>query len=135
MIALLTIFSLLFTFPIPNYTLEMEITNIDSEGTVYLGLYNSPINFLETEGMYRNLVQKVDPGNATLQINNLPKGVYAISFFIDTNGNGEIDYNFLGMPKEQYGFYVDPGIIFSEPPFEDISFELNSDLKISMKAK
>lgn len=108
---------------------------VTSPGTIYLGLYNSPIDFLEEAGMLQNVVQPISTEDNKIRFENLPSGEYALSFYIDENGNDEMDYNFIGMPKEPYGFYTDPGIIFARPKFKDVSFQLNESLKVEMKTK
>ena len=35
---------------------------------------------------------------------NLPTGKYLVSIYLDENLNNKMDYNFIGIPKEQYGF-------------------------------
>jgi uncharacterized protein (DUF2141 family) len=37
----------------------------------------------------------------------VPYGEYAVAAFLDMNGNGKQDRNFLGIPKEPYGFSND----------------------------
>ena len=43
-------------------------------------------------------------GKASLAFPALPAGDYAVVVFHDSNDNGEIDHNLIGMPKEQLGF-------------------------------
>jgi uncharacterized protein (DUF2141 family) len=40
----------------------------------------------------------------TVEISNIGSGEYAIAIFQDLNGNEILDKNFLGIPKEPYGF-------------------------------
>jgi len=40
----------------------------------------------------------------TVEISNLESGEYAIAVIQDLNENGKLDKNFLGIPKEPYGF-------------------------------
>lgn len=35
---------------------------------------------------------------------DLPAGEYLFSFYHDINNNGKLDTNFLGIPKEPFGF-------------------------------
>jgi uncharacterized protein (DUF2141 family) len=62
----------------------------------------------------------------------IPNGAYAISLFIDVNGNQEFDTNFLGLPKEQYGFSNNAMGTFGPPKFEPASFILDGYKKIKI---
>jgi uncharacterized protein (DUF2141 family) len=57
----------------------------------------------------------------------LPKGKYAISIFHDTNEDGELSTNFIGIPKEPYGFSNNPKAKFGPPSFEQSLFEFVED--------
>jgi uncharacterized protein (DUF2141 family) len=47
---------------------------------------------------------------------------YALSFFLDENGNQALDTGFGGMPTEGFGFSNDPTIGFSAPSWRDVKF-------------
>ena len=42
--------------------------------------------------------------------------------------NNKMDYNFLGIPKEQYGFSTNKIIRFRKPSFDEASFVFQNDL-------
>ena len=44
------------------------------------------------------------PGTHRFVFTGLPAGRFAVAVFHDENDNGEIDTDFLGIPKEGYGF-------------------------------
>lgn len=51
------------------------------------------------------------------------KGPFAIRVFHDANGNGALDKNFMGIPKEKYGFSNNPRIIAGPPKYAELLFE------------
>ena len=57
---------------------------------------------------------------------SLDAGVYGISVLDDENNNNKMDYNFLGMPKEGFGFsnYYHKGL--SKPHFDKFKFEIKN---------
>ena len=57
---------------------------------------------------------------------NLPYGWYGVSIFHDENGNGKMDQNAMGIPKEAYGFSNNAKGFFGKPGYKDVVFELNS---------
>jgi len=52
----------------------------------------------------------------------LPYGTYAVAVVHDADGNGKLNTNLLGMPRERYGFANDARGTFGPPSFEDASF-------------
>ena len=43
---------------------------------------------------------EIENGAATCRFDPIPAGTYAVACFHDENGNGTLDKNFLGIPKE-----------------------------------
>jgi uncharacterized protein (DUF2141 family) len=60
---------------------------------------------------------------------DLPEGRYGIVILDDENADGDMDYNWIGVPKEGYGFsnFIHKG--FSKPAYSDFEFDLNKDTK------
>lgn len=65
-------------------------------------------------------------------IEDLPKGRYMISIFHDLDSNEELNTNWIGMPKEPFGFSKDAKGKMGPPKFENASFELNEDLETTI---
>jgi uncharacterized protein (DUF2141 family) len=65
----------------------------------------------------------------------IPDGEYAIAFFIDANGNKKLDKNFLGIPKEQYGFSNNAMGTLSAPTFEQAKFQVAGNTVQNIKLK
>ena len=66
---------------------------------------------------------------------DLPEGIYAIALFVDANKNLKIDKNFLGIPKEQFGFSNNAMGKLSAPSFEQAKFEVRGDTLQNIKLK
>jgi uncharacterized protein (DUF2141 family) len=47
----------------------------------------------------------------------LPAGDYAVAAIHDENSNAKLDRNFIGVPKEGFGFANNPHVGLSAPPF------------------
>lgn len=52
---------------------------------------------------FKQVKQKARPGEMSVEFDNLPYGEYAVSIAQDRDDNGEINKNFIGMPKEPIG--------------------------------
>ena len=67
-------------------------------------------------------------------IDSLKYDSYAISIVHDEDGNGEMNTNFLGMPKEGVGVSNNAKGSFGPPKFKDAKFDFTSDFNtISIK--
>lgn len=79
---------------------------------------------------------KSDGEKVLIEFADLEPGEYAIKALHDLNANGEMDFNFLGIPQEPYGFSNDPKVTFSEPSFQAASFSVapgRTKIQITMK--
>ena len=77
--------------------------------------------------IYKSTEVFVKDNKAQIVFNSLKKGVYAFSFFHDLNNNKELDTNFLGIPKEPYGFSNYKKGRFGPPKFNEASLEINKN--------
>lgn len=56
---------------------------------------------------------------------HLPAGKYAIAVIHDENSNHKLDRNFLGIPKEGFGFANNPKVALSAPSFNAASTQVS----------
>jgi uncharacterized protein (DUF2141 family) len=54
----------------------------------------------------------------------LPPGRYGVAVMHDENENQKLDRNFLGIPKEGFGFANNPRVLLSAPSFQAASAEV-----------
>jgi uncharacterized protein (DUF2141 family) len=66
---------------------------------------------------------------------NLDPGVYGLALLDDENSNSEMEYNFIGMPKEGFGFsnFYLSGL--KKPKFDQFKFTLNKEQKLRINMK
>jgi len=85
---------------------SLIIENIKGKkGNLMIGWYNSEANYKDKNNpVYKKIVAVDQQKEITVTFDNIPAGRYAVSLFFDENGNKKMDTNFLGIPKEQYGF-------------------------------
>lgn len=115
---------------------ELSVTVPDlknTEAPIYMAIYKDNEDFLNTKKMFTGA--KAEPkGNKSAELKvELPEGEYALAIFQDINGNGELDTNILGIPKEPYGFSKNYKPVFSAPKFRDCSIEVKQDTKVSIR--
>ena len=118
--------------------LEITITNIQTpEGTLLIAIIDNPDNWLKSDAKelpFKDATHTVSStDDAVVLITDLPAGSYAISIFHDLNADQEMDTNFIGFPKEPYGFSAPMGK-FGPPNFEKAIVTIAEDTqKISIE--
>jgi uncharacterized protein (DUF2141 family) len=99
---------------------------------------NKDFPFCSSAAAYKSTSIKADNGSLVATFQNIPSGEYAISAFHDENGNGKLDTNWMGMPKE--------GMAAANmnkeknqnqgrrerPSFDKMKFQLNSSTTVSV---
>ena len=81
------------------------------------------------------MIVKVQDTKARFDFLDIPPGTYALAVIHDENMDGELRTNWLGVPKEGYGFSNDATASMGAPSFEAASFSYdgqNLDLTISL---
>ncbi|MEM9835853.1 MAG: DUF2141 domain-containing protein [Bacteroidota bacterium] len=121
--------SLLIFFSATAFTpstglLELTVVNVKGDqGRIWVGIYESEADFLDREKA-RLIEMKVDKaGKMVIPIQELQFGEdYALAIFHDVNDNGELDTNFLGLPKEPWAFSGEPKTRLRLPQFKEVNF-------------
>lgn len=105
--------------------LELRIENPPTNGTVMALLFNSASTFVALRDPV-TVVTLPSVGAMPGRIAGLPAGDYALVVYADANGNGRLDKNFIGIPREPLGFsnrYWPQG----PPSFTRAAFRLEAD--------
>jgi uncharacterized protein (DUF2141 family) len=98
-------------------TLEVTVKNIkEPKGNIRVGLFNNEKDFLKKA--IEGKVVKATGTEITVVFENLKAGDYAVSVIHDENGNGELDSNMVGIPKEGFAFGNNAMGMFGPPDFE-----------------
>jgi uncharacterized protein (DUF2141 family) len=119
---------------------EIKIKNIDFKRKGIIGIavfseeYKKFFPSNKKGVIYSGKINVSNKNEEVVKI-TLNKGKYAISVLHDENENNKIDFNFIGIPKEGYGFSNNPKIMFGPPSFDDcaIYFTNNSKIEIFLK--
>ncbi|MBL6715485.1 MAG: DUF2141 domain-containing protein [Pseudomonadales bacterium] len=62
----------------------------------------------------------------------LPGGTYAVGVFHDVDGDEALSKNFLGIPKEPFGFSNNVRGRFGPPSFKDASISITGKMAITI---
>ncbi len=117
-----------------NYDLTVTILNIKgNDGEIVIGMYNNKESFPLDDKQYKLISIGLDSLQGSYTIKDLQGGEYAVALFHDRNSDKICNTNFLGIPKEGYGFSKNFRPKLSAPKFEDCKFELKENLAITIK--
>ena len=122
---------------------QVEVTLIvkgfrNNNGDLLMGVFNDPGQFPYDPFLEFAWPKDTLNGDQMVLTFTLPeKGFYACSVLDDENSSGGMDKNFIGVPKEYFGFTNDarPGL-FSPPSYKDCLVEIKeSRNKLTIKLK
>ena len=108
-----------------NATLIIRIGNVAPRGIVRLGLYTEAEYPKDNAAWIASADVPAVGGETVVTLQNIPAGTYAIEVYQDLNSNGKMDRNFLGLPREPYGFSRDARPRLSKPDFSRVKFDVN----------
>jgi uncharacterized protein (DUF2141 family) len=108
--------------------LTITVDQIESTGgKVYVTLWGNKETWLDAEKSLQNIGLPAAVGAVTFVMHDVAPGRYAIATFHDENGNGQMDFNFIGYPTEGYAFSRDIRPFLSAPSFESCAFDIGID--------
>ena len=119
--------------------ISVTIKDIKSpNGQILMGIYKDDVSFDKEIAYKKAQAIKTKISNGTLLVEvKLEPGKYGISLMDDENFNGKMDYNFIGIPKEGFGFsnYYHTGL--TKPKLKSFLFEVieNKNTKVEVKMK
>jgi uncharacterized protein (DUF2141 family) len=119
--------------------IHVTVLNIRNNiGTVDCALFDAPKGFplAVLHFAMRLVVMKIRKTAARCDFEGVPSGTYALVVLHDENMNGKVDTNWLGIPKEGYGFSNGAKASSRAPSFSAASFAYDGkdlDLTIALR--
>lgn len=117
---------------------NVTITNLRSnKGKIILQVFKDNESYDDEHPFKRLEFDKKNSANGAMDIHiTLAPGAYGFTLIDDENGNGKIDKNIIGMPKEGFGFSNFFMTRLSKPAFKDFRFDIKApNTKVSIKVK
>jgi uncharacterized protein (DUF2141 family) len=110
---------------VAGVALTVRVSGLNNDrGRVAIALFASAEAFPDQKRALAGQMTRIQNGKASVRFANVRPGVYAVAVLHDENENAKMDFNFLGMPLEGYGFSNDASAMFGPPSFEAASFKL-----------
>ena len=116
---------------------EVRVEGVAStDGTVYASIFLSPEGFPgDKSRAFAYRAAPAQDGVVVLVFDNVPAGEFVVAVLHDADANQEMSFNFLGMPKEGFGFSRDARAKFGPPSFEKaaVSLEAGENKTLTVK--
>lgn len=106
--------------------LEVMVHGTGGGGVVNWALYASAEQY-DADKQMRGGRQVAAGESTAVSLGNVPPGRYSVAIFLDEDEDGEFDQNFLGIPKEPFGFSNDVMGAMGKPSFEKAAFEVDGE--------
>lgn len=139
--ALVTLWGLLlcasWVFGQAGNRLEVKVSGIKRTGKdVHVAIFRPTDDFPNEGSAWKHTrVSAMEEGEG-VALFDVPFGEYAVAVFLDENGNGKLDKNAIGVPKEQFGFSNNFRPRTGGPKFRNCRFEfseVNGSISIQLK--
>ncbi|MFV8834705.1 DUF2141 domain-containing protein [Aquisalimonas sp.] len=108
--------------------LRVTVENVEPDtGHLMVALYDDEAAFDARDGAVEEIRKSVDGECVVLTFTGVSAGDYAIAAFQDLDGDGELNTNLVGMPREPWGFSRDASGGMGPPDFGDAAFTVDGD--------
>lgn len=117
-----------------SLTIDLVLNHADG-GTMRMAICPDEAGYASEKGCVLKYAKAIGPV-VHLQFPDISPGTYAVKVFHDVNDNGLLDTNWMGIPREPYGFSNDAMGTFGPPSFQQASFKVGPGanvIRIRMK--
>ncbi|MEM6927141.1 MAG: DUF2141 domain-containing protein, partial [Myxococcota bacterium] len=117
---------------------DVKVLGVEGPGKVGCAVFRTAEGF-PSDGKRAVAVAEVEASKAvdgaiTCRFPDVQGGTVAVSVRHDVDGNGKLDTNLVGMPKEPFGFSRDAKLrTFGPPRFEDASVDARGTIEVTLR--
>mgnify|MGYP006290910007 CR=1 FL=1 len=117
--------------------LTVVVKNVAHQrGRLRLALVRNAREFADTGKAKHSAIKKIEGKEVTFVFDGVAFGEIALKAHHDENGNGTVETNVFGIPKEPYGLYRAVYPTFRAPRFDDAKFRFDKpSLRLVLKLK
>jgi uncharacterized protein (DUF2141 family) len=109
-------------------TIEAHVVKLrNNHGQVVCTLFTPSDKFPDQSHEGMTVAVPIKNRQATCHFKNVQYGNYAIVAYHDENHDGKFNQNWLGLPKEGFGFSDNPGTL-RKPTFNDAKFNVDQSV-------
>ncbi|TND04535.1 MAG: hypothetical protein FD123_3804 [Bacteroidetes bacterium] len=113
-------------------TLKVRVYGLrNASGFARVSLYNKPDTFLQEKGALWTTIAAIYGNEAVIVFKDTPAGGYAVAVLHDENANAKMDYNWLGIPAEGYGFSRVHAPVIAKPSFVECKLTVEAGKELT----
>ena len=110
--------------------ISIEVIGIkNTEGQIMISINKGPEGWPNANFVEQRFIPEFTLPTFTIIFENMPYGNYAVGVLHDKDNNGKMTKNFIGMPKEAFGFTRDYNVVFRAPKYEEANFDVKDPTK------
>jgi len=126
-----------FGMSVKSQNVEITLTDVRStKGQIVVSAFTDNQSFINNKMFMMKNFAKTNMSNGKMTVKfDIEPGTYGFVILDDENSNNEMEYNFLGIPKEGFGFsnYIHSG--FKRPNFDDFKIKINKNQNVRITIK
>jgi uncharacterized protein (DUF2141 family) len=122
--------------PADAATLSLSVEGLKPKGQIMVLLFDAERSWNAKAGAVREIKRRVGAATAEILVEGLAAGHYGAMVFQDLNLDGRMNFNFVGMPLEPYGFSNNSRGLFGPPAWRRAAFRFGGrDTAHSIRVK
>jgi uncharacterized protein (DUF2141 family) len=98
----------------------------NNNGLVWISVVNSEQGYVDQHKAFCGIKTKLTNRRVKVVLKDIPYGEYGIRTYHDEDGNGVLNKNIIGIPKEAYGFSNNARGLTGVPSYDKVRFKLNA---------
>jgi uncharacterized protein (DUF2141 family) len=128
---LYTLLMIIGSLEVYAQTVEVTITGIRSpEGQFVFRIFKDQESFRAEKPFEQRVFAKRNVLNGEMKLSfTMESGVFGLAIVDDESSNSEMDFNFMGLPKEGFGFSNYYHTAWTRPHFDSFKFMLSKEQK------
>lgn len=118
--------------------LTVEITGIrNNKGSIRLAFFTDNTSFRNDNPEFEKVLSKknMENNSITVSFDKIPPGTYGIAMLDDEDEDGKMRYNFLGVPREGFGFSNLYHTGYRRPSFDDFKFKFFENKSVQIRVR
>ena len=117
-----------------TYTLTVHMTGFrNNTGNGGVAIFKTPDGWPESnDKAFKHDGVQVENRECTIKF-QVPASTYAVAALHDENKNHKLDRNFVGFPKEGFGFANNPHVGLSAPAFSAATVKVSGDTTVEIR--
>ena len=98
----------------------------NNNGLACISLVNSEQGYVDEHKAFCGIRIKLTNRRVEVVLKGIPYGEYGIRTYHDEDRNGVLNKNYIGIPKEAYGFSNNARDLFGIPSYDKVRFKFNA---------